>query len=135
MSYSLINVSLFPLKMMYPKQGGLTYEEHTQCSSWSTWDQQWEDMDQFPDLVAERNALFGGGRQCFNDLWNESYGYVDHLGKYDERLFTDKILQKIDNSDQSDKPFYIHYMVCCNPFAEIWLIFDCPYFVTMMCNE
>lgn len=87
----------------------------------SAWDNQWLDMNESEDLVAERNALFGNGRQCAHDLWtgvpdgDENYEPVHREGIYDERLFTDRILQHIDASDQSKPMFIVSHILCHSP--------------------
>lgn len=67
---------------------GLTYYNHTAvtghgghfCSAWSSWDNEWQDMNESEDLVEERNALFGEGEQCALDLWDENYEFVNETG-------------------------------------------------------
>ena len=47
-----------------------------------------------------------------NDFWDEKYQYREEYdGIYDERVFTNKVLEKINAFKSGSNPFFIYYAV------------------------
>lgn len=86
--------------------GGLAYYDHTVCTSWSSFDQGvGNSLD--PDIVAQRNEVFGSAL-CSYDLHDENYEPVQS-DEYLERIFTDKLLDYINDAQYDDDPFFVYY--------------------------
>merc|ERR1719334_81964 len=86
--------------------GGLAYYDHTVCTSWSSFDQGLgNSLDS--DIVAQRNEVFGSAL-CSYDLHDENYEPVQS-DEYLERIFTDKLLDYINDAQYDDDPFFVYY--------------------------
>ena len=84
--------------------GGLgSYYTKQVCTNWNFWDNRAPGLPE--NLTDERNALYGAREVCAYDLWDFSTPYREDLDLYNERIFTDRIIDFMSESE----PFFIYY--------------------------
>eukprot|EP01083_Nonionella_stella_P013327 37529_1 len=92
-------------RTLFYESGSSTYTSHQNCETWSLLVNAM-DIDVDSDLLNELQSKFANGF-CSYDLWNEMYDRIEST-VYSEQLFTQNIIQYVEEYDETD-PFFIYY--------------------------